>query len=101
VATYTLVNSWGGGFQASITIANNGTTPINGWTIAWTFPGDQKISQLWNASYTQSGEHVTATNLSYNATIAPGSSVSFGFTGTFTNSDTSPTAFTVNGAGCP
>lgn len=101
VATYTLVNSWSGGFQGSITIANNGTAPINGWTIAWTFPGDQKIGQLWSAGYTQSGEHVTATNLPYNATIAPGSSVNFGFTGTFTNSDTSPTAFTVNGAGCP
>ena len=101
VATYTLVNSWSGGFQGSITIANNGTAPINGWTIAWTFPGDQKIGQLWNASYTQSGEHVTATNLPYNATIAPGSSVNFGFTGTYTNSDASPTAFTVNGAGCP
>jgi cellulase/cellobiase CelA1 len=84
-----------------VTIANNGTTPINGWTIKWTFPGDQKINQMWSASYTQTGEQVTATNMSYDAAIAPGSSVNFGFTGTFTNSDASPTAFTVNGAGCP
>jgi cellulase/cellobiase CelA1 len=96
-----MVSSWPGGFQASVTIANNGSTAINGWTIKWTFPGDQKISQLWNASYTQSGEQVTATGLSYNATIAPGSSVNFGFTGTYTSNDSSPTAFTVNGAGCP
>jgi endoglucanase len=101
VATYTLTNSWSGGFQGSITIANQGAATINGWTIKWTFPGDQKITQLWNAGYTQTGEQVTATNLSYNAAIAPGGSVNFGFTGTFTNSDASPGTFTVNGAGCP
>jgi endoglucanase len=101
VATYALTNSWGGGFQASVTIANHGAAAINGWTIKWTFPGDQKITQLWNAGYTQTGAQVTATSLSYNSTIAPGSSVNFGFTGTFTSNDTSPTAFTVNGAGCP
>lgn len=47
---------------------------------------------------TQSGAAVTATNASYNAAIAPGANVQFGFQGTFVSNDSAPTAFTVNGA---
>jgi hypothetical protein len=43
---------------------------------------------------------VTAANEPYNATIAAGGSVTIGFTGSFTSSDTSPTSFAVNGTGC-
>jgi endoglucanase len=97
---YSLTNSWAGGFQAQIVLTNTGTSTINGWTVAWTFPGDQKINQMWTATYTQTGEAVTATNMSYNPTIAPKANVTFGFTGTFTNSDANPTSFTVNGTAC-
>jgi hypothetical protein len=98
--TYSLVNSWQGGFQGQAVIKNTGGGTVNGWTLAWTFPGDQKISQLWNGSYTQSGEAVRVTNASYNAAIPPGGTVTVGFTGTFTSNDTSPSAFTLNGAPC-
>ena len=97
---YSLVNSWQGGFQGQAVIKNTGGSAINGWTLAWTFPGDQKITQLWNGSYTQSGEAVRVTNASYNAAIAPGGTVTVGFTGTFTSNDTSPSAFTLNGTPC-
>ena len=70
-AVYSLVNSWTGGFQAQIVLTNSGSAAISGWKLTWTFPGDQKIASLWNATYTQSGEAVTATNASYNGTIAP------------------------------
>ncbi|HEV2345029.1 MAG TPA: cellulase family glycosylhydrolase [Actinocrinis sp.] len=99
-AAYSLTNSWAGGFQGQIVLTNTGTSTINGWTINWTFPGDQKINQMWTASYTQTGEAVAATNLSYNSTIAPNANVTIGFTGTFTNSDANPTSFTVNGTAC-
>jgi endoglucanase len=99
-AVYSLTNSWAGGFQGQVVLTNTGTSAISPWTLTWTFPGDQKISQLWTASYTQSGEAVTAVNESYNATIAPAASVTIGFTGTFTNSDASPAAFSVNGTAC-
>jgi endoglucanase len=99
-AAYSLTNSWAGGFQAQIVLTNTGTTPITGWTLTWTFPGDQKISSLWNATYTQAGEQVTATAEPYNATIAPSGSVTVGFTGTFTASDAAPAAFSVNGTPC-
>jgi endoglucanase len=99
-AVYSLTNSWPGGFQAQVVLTNTGTSAISPWTLTWTFPGDEQISSMWTASYTQSGEKVTATNESYNATIAPSASVTVGFTGTFTNSDASPTSFSVNGTAC-
>jgi Cellulose binding domain/Glycosyl hydrolase family 12 len=98
--TYSLANSWPGGFQGQTVIKNTGGAAINGWTLAWTFPGDQKIAQLWNGSYTQSGEAVRVTNASYNAAIPPGGTATVGFTGTFTSNDTSPSAFTLNGVPC-
>jgi Glycosyl hydrolase family 48/Cellulose binding domain/Putative Ig domain len=93
-------NQWQGGFTANVTIANTGSTAINGWTLAFTFPGDQKITNAWNGVASQSGENVTITNESYNATIAAGGSTSLGFQGTWTSSDASPTSFTVNGSPC-
>jgi Cellulose binding domain/Glycosyl hydrolase family 12 len=99
-AAYSLVNSWSGGFQGQVTVSNTGASPISGWTLRWSFPGDQKLNDLWNGSYTQSGEQVTVTNASYDGTIAPGGSVTVGFTGTYTSSDASPAAFTLNGGAC-
>jgi len=99
-AAYSLVNSWSGGFQAQVTLTNTGSTAISAWTLAWTFPGDQQISSLWSASYVQTGEQVSATAESYNATIAPAGSVTVGFTGTYKNSNAAPTSFTVNGSAC-
>jgi endoglucanase len=97
---YSLTNSWSTGFQAQIVITNTGTSAISPWTLAWTFPGDQKIANLWNASFTQTGEQVTATAQSFNATIAPSGTVTFGFTASFASSNANPTAFTVNGTAC-
>jgi cellulase/cellobiase CelA1 len=94
---YTRTSEWPGGFTASITIINEGSTPIDGWTLAFSFPGDQRITNGWNAMITQTGAAVSATNVSYDAVIPPGGSVQFGFQGTFTSNDSPPTAFTVNG----
>jgi hypothetical protein len=98
--TYALQSQWPGGFVASITISNLGTSAINGWTLAFTFPGDQQIRSWWNAAVSQTGTAVTARNLSWNATIPAGGTVSFGFQGTWTAVITSPTAYSVNGAAC-
>ncbi len=92
---------WAGGFTANITIADTGTAAINGWTLTFTFPGDQKVgTNVWNSTVTQVGQKVTITNVSYNATISPGGNTSFGFQGTWTSNDTSPTSFAVNGTTC-
>jgi hypothetical protein len=98
--TYSLINSWPGGFQGQTVVKNTGSNAINGWTLAWTFPGDQKITQLWNGTHTQYREAIRVTNASYNAAIPPGGTATVGFTGTFTSNDTSPSAFTLNGKPC-
>ena len=98
--TYATQSQWAGGFVAGVTIANTGSSPISGWTLKFTFPGDQEITNAWSGTETQSGENVTITNASYNGTIAPGGNTSLGFQGTWTSSDAVPTAFTVNGAAC-
>lgn len=81
VATMTVTNSWNGGFQAEVTVSNRGSSPINGWTASWTWPGGQTINSLWNATYTQSGNTVTARNAPYNGTIPANGSVTFGLVG--------------------
>jgi Glycosyl hydrolase family 12/Cellulose binding domain len=91
-AAYSVVNSWPGGFQAQVVVTNTGSATLNGWQLGWTFPGSQAISSLWNGSYTQSGDHVTVTNESYNGTLAPGASTTLGFTGTSSGSNTAPSS---------
>ena len=98
--SYTKTSEWAGGFVAGVTIGNTGTAPVSGWKLAFTFPGDQKITTSWNATLSQSGESVTATNASYDGAISPGGSVSLGFQGTWTGNDTAPSGFTVNGTTC-
>ena len=98
--TYATQSQWAGGFVAQVTIANTGSAAINGWTLAFTFPGDQHITNAWSGTPSQSGENVTITNASYNGSIPAGSSTTIGFQGTWTNSDAVPTAFTLNGANC-
>jgi O-glycosyl hydrolase len=98
--SYVKASEWPGGFVANVTLTNTGTSAINGWTLKFTYPGDQKVTNGWSAAVTQSGETVTATNVSYDGTISPGSNVTVGWQGTWTSSDASPTAFTLNGAAC-
>jgi glucuronoarabinoxylan endo-1,4-beta-xylanase len=97
---YAVTNQWQGGFGGSITITNTGSTTLNGWTLGFSFPGSQQITQGWNGVFAQSGANVTVTNASYNGTLAPGASVNPGFNGSWNGSNPNPTAFTLNGASC-
>jgi hypothetical protein len=99
---YTVTNQWPGGFGVALAISNTGTTTINGWSLGFVFPNGQTITQLWSGNFTQTGAAVTITNLSYNATIAPGTTLSSppGFNGAWVGSNSPPTAFTLNGSPC-
>ncbi|WP_344056669.1 cellulose binding domain-containing protein, partial [Sphaerisporangium rubeum] len=93
-ATYNINNQWPTGFGADVTVRNTGTTPITGWTVTWTFPSGQRITQLWSASYSSSGAGVTATNLSWNGTLAANATTSFGFNGSWSGTNAVPSPVT-------
>ncbi|MDQ0987096.1 chitinase [Streptomyces sp. V2I9] len=96
-ATYTKKSDWGSGFEGQWTVKNTGTTALSSWTIEWDFPSGTAAGSAWDAGLTRSGDHYTAKNLSWNGTVAPGASVSFGFNGTGSGS---PTGCKLNGASC-
>jgi hypothetical protein len=91
---------WGTGATVNITIQNNGSTAINAWKLAFSFAGNQKIVNLWNGVYTQSGTDVTVTNTSYNSAISVGGTVSFGFNIAYSGINVKPTVFMLNGSLC-
>ncbi|TDC04556.1 cellulose 1,4-beta-cellobiosidase, partial [Streptomyces sp. 8K308] len=93
-------NNWGSGFTANVTIHNESTSAINGWTLAYSYSGNQRLQQGWNGRWSQSGQTVTVTNESYNATIPAGGSTSTGANFTYSGTNTAPTTFTLNGTVC-
>ncbi|MDY7086691.1 MAG: non-reducing end alpha-L-arabinofuranosidase family hydrolase, partial [Actinomycetota bacterium] len=96
---YAVSSQWQGGFGANVSITNLGDA-LNGWTLTWSYGAGQTVTQAWNATVTQSGSNVTAKNASYNGSIATGSSVSFGFNGSWTGSNPVPSSFALNGVTC-
>ncbi|MDG4798799.1 cellulase family glycosylhydrolase [Micromonospora sp. WMMD1082] len=96
---YSAPSQWPGGFTASVDVTNLGD-PLDGWRLTWTFPSGQRVTQAWNATVTSSGDNVTAANLSYNAALATNQTVSFGFNGSWSGSNTAPTTFALNGVTC-
>ncbi|MGW1216092.1 extracellular catalytic domain type 1 short-chain-length polyhydroxyalkanoate depolymerase [Streptomyces sp. NPDC002499] len=93
-------SAWNTGLTAAVTITNTGTTTIDGWHLAFTLPSGQAITNGWNATYAPASGSVTATNASYNATIAPNASVSLGYQATHTGNSAAPGAFALNGTVC-
>ncbi|SBT89584.1 esterase, PHB depolymerase family [Streptomyces sp. DI166] len=93
-------NAWSTGLTATVTLTNTGTTTVNGWRLAFTLPSGQTITNGWNASYSPPSGTVTATNASYNGTLAPGASVSIGYQATHTGNSAAPGSFTLNGTAC-
>jgi endoglucanase len=98
---YTIQNDWGSGATVDVKIINNTATGVNGWNLVWTFPGNQAISNIWNAAYTQNGAAVTAKDAGYNGGIpANGGSVNFGFNLSYSGTNAKPNVFTLNGTAC-
>ncbi|MCH5676322.1 extracellular catalytic domain type 1 short-chain-length polyhydroxyalkanoate depolymerase [Streptomyces gilvus] len=93
-------NAWNTGLTGSVTITNTGTTTIDGWRLGLTLPAGQTITNGWGATYAPASGVVTATNVSYDRTIAPNASVTIGYQANHTGDSAAPSAFTLNGTAC-
>ncbi|WP_030983918.1 glycoside hydrolase family 6 protein [Streptomyces sp. NRRL WC-3744] len=96
---YKIQSQWDTGFTAAVTITNNGAAK-SAWSLKWSYGGTQKVTSGWNAKISQSGTAVTAANESYNGALATGGTVSFGFNGTFSGTNSVPATFTLDGVAC-
>ncbi|WP_031485808.1 glycoside hydrolase family 18 chitinase [Streptomyces bicolor] len=96
-ATYAKTQDWGSGFEGKWTVKNTGDTTISSWTVEWDFPSGTSVTSAWDADVTSSGTHWTARNKSWNGSLAPGASVTFGFNGTGAGA---PANCKLNGGSC-
>jgi len=96
-ATFVKTSDWGTGWEGKYTITNGGSTTITSWNVQFDLPPGTSVGTYWDALLTSNGQHHTFTNRSWNGTINPGGSVSFGFLGAGPGS---PTNCTLNGASC-
>lgn len=95
--SYVITDSWGTGFSASVTVQNSGPA-ITGWSLGWSFPGNQVVQGHWHGQFQQTGSSVVVTNEAHNVSIPAGGSVNIGFTAS--GAPTTPAPFTLNGTTC-
>jgi len=94
-------------FRDQLTLVNNGGSPVSGWTVQLTLPGDEIFSvetqRWWDGvpfeHWQVSGDTLTISADSDSETLAPGELLSVSIHGR--GRTTSPTGCTFNGAACP
>jgi cellulose 1,4-beta-cellobiosidase len=97
--TYT-ANTWSTGFTGNVSVTNLGDPITNGWNVVWDFAGNQRVTQGWSATISQSGTRVTATSPGYANSLATNASASFGFNADYSGTNTNPASFSLNGTVC-
>ena len=97
---YTDSNDWRKGFVGDVMITNTGASAINGWTMQFNFA--PKITTIWGASILErSGTQYMIESATYDAVIAPGQSVSFGFKGKPGRAQAGPGDIILDGVSLP
>jgi chitin-binding protein len=91
-------NTWGGGFQSTVTVRNTGPTAISPWVIGWHMENGTLVSG-WNAAMVQDVHMVTASAPSWNLSIPAGGTVSLGFVANGSPTP-APSAVSLNGTVC-
>ena len=101
-ATYSTRNDWSTGFVVDVVISNSGTVPISNWSVNWTYSNPiALVGAPWSSDFHLKGNAVSAVDNGSNPTIAPGASVSFGASVTFSGTaKPTPGALSVTATGC-
>jgi len=94
--SFAVTSDWGSGFTANMTLQNNQTTAVNGWTLE--VDAAFTISSIWNAVIVSHvGNQYVIQSASWNGTIGPDGTVTFGFQAAPRHVTTGPTNVLVNG----
>ena len=75
---FQVTSDWGTGFRGQITATNSSQQTISNWQLQFTFAAN--ITSIWDATIvSHTGNQYVVENAGWNASIAPGASISFGF----------------------
>ena len=99
---YRVINQWSTGYTADIEISNSGA-PINGWTLNWTLPRADQVTDRWTATVTQNGTSLSAVNGQWNGSLPTNGTATFGFNAHLAAGSSTPaipTTMTLNGVSC-
>ena len=92
----TVTSDWSTGRNVDLTVTNTGSTAVNGWSVSMPWSGTSV--SMWNATAKLAGGVLTATNTSWNGSLAPGASATVGMTDT--GSYRAPTTCTSTAGSC-
>jgi endoglucanase len=98
-AAYSVTSDWGSGFTAAITVTDSGSSAITGWTLTYTYTGNQTLTDGWSGNWSQSGETITVTNASWNGSLSAGASASIGANFSYSGTNTAPASVTCTASG--
>jgi endoglucanase len=100
-ATYTTRNDWATGFVVDVVLTNAGSTAVSGWNVSWTYGTPVALTSApWGANVGIAGNTVTSTDNGSHPSIAPGASVSFGMSLSYSGTRPAPGPITVSGVNC-
>ncbi|WP_183061989.1 cellulose binding domain-containing protein [Motilibacter peucedani] len=101
-AVYSLNGTWTGratGFTSTLRVYNTTTASVTDWTLVFTFSGaGQRVTRLWDGTFSQLGHRVTVHPTAANRTIAAGKQLTIGFVAS--GVDGSPRSVTLSGTAC-
>jgi hypothetical protein len=72
-------SQWTNGYVMQVSVTNNGSSAMSGWSVPFALPSGQQITGFWGAGVGPNTGNVTATNLSYNGALAASQSTTWGF----------------------
>jgi hypothetical protein len=96
-AVFAQESTWSSGYVGKMTVTNDGVGPMSGWRVEFDLLDGTTIDHSWNATVTRTGTHYVITGVSWNATIAPGASTTFGWISTGRGE---PQSCLLNGESC-
>ena len=92
---YTVGDNWNSGFIGNMVVPAD-SQALHGWTLE--FDASFTITDIWGAEIVSHvGNHYVVKNESWDAAIAAGQSVKFGFNADWPAIHTAPSGFVLNG----
>ncbi|HEY1600283.1 MAG TPA: cellulose binding domain-containing protein [Pirellulales bacterium] len=96
MASYTLTQDWGSGFQAQIQLTNPQSTSVPNWQLQFDF--SRNITSIWDAKIvSHTGNHYVIAGASYDSTLSANSNLTFGFIGSGSGAGVTPANYVING----